>query len=113
MASRRTLAEMLEERHRISGRPLLITEWSFLGLDVGTPHRLEVAQEFQTQALRAAAVGSFRRLVGRLPFVIGDEFYRWSDEAVSANGRMETMNWGLVDLHGRPHEAVVKAMRKP
>ena len=61
----------------------------------------------------AAAVGSFRRLVGRLPFVIGDEFYRWSDEAVSANGRTETMNWGLVDLHGRPHEEVGKAMRKP
>lgn len=110
---RRTLAEMLEERHRISGRPLLITEWSFLGLDVGTPHRLEVAQEFSTQSLRAAAVASFRRLVGRLPFVIGDEFYRWSDEAVSANGRTETMNWGLVDLHGRPHEEVVKEMRRP
>ena len=107
---RRALTEMLEERHRLAGRPLMISEWSFLGLDVPQPHRIGVAQEFPTQRERAAAVASFNRQMEALPFVIGDAFYRWADEPTVVNGRTEIMNWGLVDRQNRPHESVVETM---
>lgn len=105
----RPLAEMLEERHRLCGRPLLITEWSFLGLDIKHPHRLSVAQEFNTQEERAAAIRAFLDTVRHLPFLVGDEYYRWSDESVTVGGRCETMNWGLVSEDDVPYAPVVRA----
>lgn len=106
---RRPLSEMLMERHRVCGRPLFISEWGFVGLDIEHARKVGVAQEFDSQDDRAKAVESFQRYVSKLPYVIGKCFYRWADEPMHGKGGFEVINWGLVDPCSAPYVNVIKA----
>ena len=105
------LEVMLSRRYEVCGKPLLISEWSFRGADVGRPRAESNGQQLADQRQRAEAVKLFLREMERLPFVVGHFFYKWTDDLFPASdgGSPETLNWGLVLLDDVPHERVAAA----
>ena len=97
--------------HEETGRPLMITEWSFPALDSGLPCKHGAGQRFDTQAQRAKAFTIFQRLLFATPFVVGSDYFMWVDEpALGISSTFpEDTNYGLVDVNNRPYEELVEA----
>lgn len=60
-----------EEWHRLCGRPMMVTEWSFPALDSGLPCTNGAGMRVDTQEQRAKCFTHFQTLMFRLPFVVG------------------------------------------
>ena len=107
-------AQDLRRWHQQSGRPLLITEWSFPALDSGLPCQHGAGQRFATQEQRARAFAIFQELLLRTPFVVGSNYFMWADEPALgiASTFPEDSNYGLVDEQDRPYPAITAAARR-
>ncbi len=106
--SGRTVADYFAERHAWTGRPLMITEWSFPALDAGLPCSGGAGQRFRTQAERVEATELFARTMLSLPFMIGYDYFMWVDEpALGISAKFpENSNYGLVNERGEPYGAL-------
>ena len=106
--------DLLAEVHRTSGKPILITEWSFSALDSGLPCLHGAGQRFLTQKERAQAVGLFAKTMYALPYMAGYLFFKWSDQP--AFGRVselsENTNYGLVNAKDEPYPEVTAVLRE-
>lgn len=101
----RRIGELLSEMHEVSGKPVLITEWSFMALDSGCPCTYATGQRFFTQRERAQAVELFLRSTLACPAVIGYSFFAWVDDPREGTGRAcpENGNYGLVSIRDEPY----------
>lgn len=101
----------LDDLHRLAHRPLLISEWSFAGLD--TPLRCKVcaAQKFPSQVARAEAATFWMDRLETKPYVVGWEFFMWTDDPVEGYSRTwpEDANFGLVNVEDEPYREMVAA----
>lgn len=96
------------------GKPLLISEWSFLARDSGLPCTTGAGHVFETQAQRAQAVARFLKEMNPHPDVIGHNFFMWLDEpagGLAEGSTGENGNYGLVNAAGEPYGPVVDAFR--
>jgi len=98
------------QKHALTGRPLMVTEWGFIGLDSGLPCTGGYGQRFRTQGERVQAAELFARTLSALPFMVGYNFFMWVDEPAQGISRKfpENSNYGLVDGCGRPYSELVK-----
>ncbi len=90
--------------HRDSGRPLLITEWSFPALDAGLPSRHGAGQRVPTQRDKARAYAIYQTALFAMPCMVGSNYFMWVDEpelGISSTFP-EDSNYGLVDVNDRP-----------
>ena len=104
-----SVEEELCRVHRLCKRPMLITEWSFLGLDSGLPCTTGAGQRFETQAERAQAAELYVRTQLGIPFLLGYNFFMYLDQpsnAGSASG--EDCNYGLVTIEDEPYTELVE-----
>ena len=108
----RPLAEAFAEFHRLGGRPMMITEWSFPALDSGLPCSEGAGQRFRTQAERARATEIYARTILRMPFMVGFDYFMWVDEpALGISSTFpENTNYGLVNEEGKPYDRLVSAL---
>lgn len=107
----RDFARDLASWHRETGRPLMITEWSFPALDSGLPCKHGAGQRFDTQAQRAMAFTIFQKVLFATPFMVGSDYFMWVDEpALGISSTFpEDSNYGLVDVNNRPYKQLVEA----
>lgn len=104
----------LAEWYQKTGRPLMITEWSFPALDAGLPCKHGAGQRVPTQTERAFAFTAFQRLLFTTPFIVGSNYFMWADEpelGVSSTFP-EDSNYGLVDVNDHPYPLLTKAAAK-
>ncbi len=90
--------------HRESGRPLMITEWSFPALDAGLPSRHGAGQRVPTQRDKARAYAIYQTALFAMPYMVGSDYFMWVDEpelGISSTFP-EDSNYGLVDVNDRP-----------
>ena len=106
----RRICELLSEMHSESGRPILITEWSFMAIDSGCPCTYATGQRFFTQQERAQATELFVKSVLAAPSVIGYSFFDWSDDPKEGTGRAcpENGNYGLVSIRDEPYREMTE-----
>lgn len=98
------MPEAMARYHRQSGRPLLITEWSFPALDAGLPCRHGAGQRVPTQKDKALAYRVYQTALFAMPFMVGSNYFMWVDEpelGISSTFP-EDSNYGLVDVEDRP-----------
>ncbi len=107
------LETMLARRNAVCGKPLVISEWSFRGADVGRPREESNGQQLPDQGRRSEAITLFLREMERMPFVVGHFFYKWTDDLfpTSDGGLPETLNWGLVSVDNVPYDKAASAFR--
>jgi hypothetical protein len=112
MADRRVLdtPAMLAEIHEATGRPMMITEWSFPALDAGLPSKNGAGMRVDTQEQKALCYDIFATTIAKLPFMVGYDYFMWVDEpALGISDTFpEDSNYGLVDVNDDPWEVLVE-----
>ncbi len=100
---------LLQAWSSAAGKPLMFTEWSFPSFDSGLPCSVGAGMRVETQQQRAACWEEFQRTLFQLPFVVGSEYFMWSDEPALgiASYHRENTNYGLVTVSDEPYQEVV------
>lgn len=108
----RLMSDLIGERARMAGKPVIVTEWCFSALDSGLPCTHGAGQRFFTQKERAEATSIFARTMWAMPEVGGYVYFMWCDQpAVGKHGpQSENTNYGLVNADDEPYEEQVAAL---
>ena len=98
-----------------SGQPLIITEYSFNALDGRSGNRNTFGFQAQVpdQEARAEGYALFTTRLARVPYIIGADWFQWSDEPPSGRSSDgEDVNFGVVDVDDHPYQQLVDAVRE-
>ena len=109
-----TVIDRYEEIYRLTGRPLMVTEWSFPALDRGMPCTWGAGMRVKTQAERVQACELVAKTFLSCPQVVGYDYFMWRDQlavAVSSTSK-ENCNYGLVDADGNPYADLTAMFRR-
>jgi hypothetical protein len=98
-----------------SGKPILITEFSYCATEnrSGNLNSKGALALVKTQKDRGDGFTRYVSALVDVPFIVGYHWFQFYDE--SPGGRSfdgEDSNYGILDIDGRPYEALVDAMRK-
>ena len=93
------LFDDLDVMYRLTGKPLLIGEFTYRAMDSGLPNTLPLFFTVHaTQAERADAYGDYMRKVLARPFLIGAHWFKYTDEPATGRPDGENSNEGVVDI---------------
>ena len=101
--------ERLEQITRLTGRPTMITEFSFKAMDSGLPNTKGAARPVATQAERASGFAGYVEALAKLPACVGYHWFEYRDQP--KDGRRldgENSNYGLVKIDFTPWEALTE-----
>jgi hypothetical protein len=98
----------LETLHRLSGKPVIIGEFYMAARDnrSGNANDRGVYPVVATQMERAAGFRNTLDTLLKIPYVIGADWFQYYDEPTHGRHDGENFNFGLVDIHDRPYEAL-------
>lgn len=105
------VARQMGEWQMLSGKPFMITEWSFPALDAGLPSRHGAGMRVDTQAQRARCFSFFQDFLFRTPQIVGSCYFMYLDEpalGISASFP-EDSNYGLINGDDVPYAEITTA----
>jgi len=94
--------EDLRAINRLTGLPVIITEFSFKARDSGLPNTKGAGTPLATQEDRAER---FEKYVAKLlsePYVVGYHWFQYSDQPAQGRFDGENSNFGLVNINDEP-----------
>ncbi len=97
--------------HRLTGRPVLISETYFAAMENRSGNR-NAGLGFPTvptQRERAAGYARNTRALAGLPYVLGAHWFQYADEPTGGRSDGEDYDFGLVDIEDRPYDDLVVA----
>ena len=106
---------IFQSLHEQSDQPVVISEYSFHALDgrSGNRNTAGFSAQVVNQAARAEAYRLMTTRMARVPYIIGADWFQWSDEPPSGRGSDgEDVNFGVVDIDDRPYTGMVDAIRE-
>lgn len=99
----------LRELARVTGKPTMVTEFSFKAMDSGLPNTIGAGEPVATQQDRADLFASYVEDLARLPTCVGYCWFKFRDQPIEGAGTSspggwggENSNYGLVKLDGTP-----------
>lgn len=100
--------------HEISNQPIIISEYSFHSLDGSSGDRDDVGFNAQVpdQFARAEGYSLFTERLARVPYIIGADWFQWSDEPPTGRADGEDVNFGIVDIHDHAYPLLSDAVGK-
>jgi len=103
----------LKRYAEVSGKPLLIGEFSFKARDSGLPNtRCAGAPVLETQADRASEFEKYVREAAGKPYIIGYHWFEYADEPALGRFDGEDCNLGLVNEKDEPYKPLTGAMER-
>ncbi len=102
--------ETLRAIHRLTGHPLMLTEFSFKAADSGLPNTKGAGRAVATQADRAAGFARYVEGLIDQPFMVGFHWFEHADEPKEGRFDGENSNYGLVNIEDRPWDTLVAKM---
>ena len=106
----------MSDFHRLTNKPLLITEFGFRSKDSGLPNTypppLAVQPLVRTQAERAKRYDKYVTMWMSQPFFVGYHWFRWMDEPKEGRFDGENGNYGLVDIRDEPYKVFIKGVTR-
>jgi len=100
----------LDEIHRTTNKPVMITEFSFKAMDSGLPNTRGAGQQVATQKDRADNFEKFVTALMKLPYCVGYHWFQWSDQPAQGRFDGENSNYGLVKENDEPWELLTQRM---
>ncbi len=96
------------------GKPLWVTEWSYMAYDSGLPNEHGAGQLVDTQTEKAFAFTAFQKLLFGLPDMVGSSYFQWHDQPAEgmASWFAENGNYGLVDQQDEAWVELTRAAAK-
>lgn len=98
--------------YRLTGKPILVTEFAFRAQDSGLPNTQGAGPKVPNQAARGAAYRQFVTALESLPEAIGYHWFEWADEPAAGRFDGENSNYGLVNIHDQPYRIFLQAVRQ-
>jgi hypothetical protein len=100
--------KVMEEIHRVTGRPIIVGEFHF-----GVPGRGLAPGLVQVRDLaeRGAAYRYYVEQAAAFPAFIGSSWFQWVDQPPTGRMDGENYNIGLVDVTDRPYKDLIEAMK--
>lgn len=95
---------MLEHIHALTGRPVMVTEFSFKAMDSGLPNAKGGGSPVATQEDRASLFEAYVGAIARLPYCLGYHWFEYADEPKEGRFDGENCNYGLVKIDDTPWE---------
>jgi agarase len=109
----------LKEMAGLTGKPTLVTEFSFKAMDSGNPNTVGAGEPVATQQDRAELFADFVQDLARLPTCIGFFWFRYRDQPKETKGGRspggwgaENSNYGVVKVDGTPWTVLTDRMTK-
>lgn len=103
-------SDTLRKMYEITGKPILIGEFSFKAMDSGLPNTKGAGKPLQTQQERAEGFTQYVSALLKLPFMIGYHWFEYTDEPAEGRFDGENSNYGLVNIKDEPWEILTKEM---
>lgn len=107
----------LREISRISGKPTMVTEFSFKAMDSGLYNTIGAGDAVATQQDRADLFTAYVQDLARLSSCVGFYWFRYRDQPKEGAGTKspggwggENSNYGLVKIDGTPWTILVNRM---
>ena len=109
-----TMTEIFDRLYKLCGKPMMVTEWAFMGLDSELPCTIGAGQRFYTQAERAEAAKLFYKLMLSHKSIIGSVWYQFADSPQQGIRRKfpENSNYGIFNKYGKPYRELVEAFKE-
>jgi hypothetical protein len=98
----------LQTLRQLTGRPVLVGEFYMSAREnrSGNRNSRGVYPVAVTQKERAAGFRTTLTALLRTPYVVGADWFQYYDQPTHGRYDGENFNFGLVDVHGRPYEAL-------
>ena len=98
----------LETLHALTGKPILVSEFYMSAREnrSGNKNSRGIYPVVATQKERAAGFRNTLQRLMQTPSVIGADWFQFYDEPTHGRFDGENFNFGLVDIHDRPYEAL-------
>ncbi len=93
-----------------TGRPVLVTEFSFRSLDSGLPNTIGAGPWVFDQRTRGLAYVNYVMNLVSLPEAVGYHWFRWADEPAQGRADGENSNYGLVTVDDVPYREFLDAV---
>ncbi len=100
----------LEKVARWSGKPVMITEFSFKAMDSGLPNTKGAAKPVATQQDRADGFARYVEALAALPVCVGFHWFEYRDEPKEGRFDGENSNYGIVRVDFTPWDVLAKRM---
>lgn len=97
----------LAELFQLTGRPIVITEFSYRAMDSGLPNTKGAGLTVNTQLERANLTYSFVSRLIKLPYVIGYHWFQYFDQPKEGRFDGENSNYGLVRIDDEPYQEMI------
>jgi hypothetical protein len=104
----------LDTLHALSGRPIMVSEFYMSAEQNGTGNK-NATSTFPVVATQKRRAAGFRNTVtalASLPYVVGADWFQYSDEPAHGRDDGEDYNFGLVDVHDQPYERLTRMAQK-
>jgi hypothetical protein len=102
--------------YETSGKPILITEFSFRSMDSGMPNTYPppvIAQPtVPTQRDRADKYRRYVREWVTSPYCVGYHWFQYQDQPKGGRGDGENGNYGLVNIQDEPYAEFIRQVRQ-
>jgi hypothetical protein len=104
----------LETLRQLTGKPILVGEFYMAARENRSGNRNShgVYPVAATQMERATGFRTTLTALLRSAYVIGADWFQYYDQPTHGRYDGENFNFGLVDIHGRPYEALTEAASK-
>jgi hypothetical protein len=104
----------LNTLHALTGKPIIVSEFYMSAQEnsTGNKNKMSNFPTVTTQKERAAGFHNTLQALARLPYVIGADWFQYYDEPPQGRFDGEDFNFGLVDIHDQPYEALTRAARE-
>jgi hypothetical protein len=104
--------ETLTKLHAATGKPVMLTEFSFKAADSGLPNTKGAGRALPTQQDRADHFERYVTGLARLPFMVGYHWFEYCDEPAEGRFDGENSNYGLVNLKDEPWTVLVTRVQE-
>ncbi len=104
--------EMLTKLTSLTGKPVMITEFSFKAMDSGLPNTKGAGKPLATQGERASHFTDYVQDLAALPGSVGFHWFEYCDEPKEGRFDGENSNYGLVKIDDTPWEVLTEQMKK-
>ena len=105
--------DRLDQITKLTGKPTMVTEFSFKAMDSGLPNTKGAAKPVATQEDRAKGFAAYVEALAALPGCVGFHWFEYRDEP--KEGRRldgENSNYGVVKIDFTPWEVLTTRMKQ-
>jgi hypothetical protein len=101
----------LDTLHTLTRKGVFVSEF-YMAAEQNRSGNKNDNSTFPTVTTQKERVAGFRTTLAallRTPYVVGADWFQYYDEPTHGRGDGEDFNFGLVDIHNRPYESLVRA----